>query len=89
MAEQTGYLEKRSDKDLDSKTANAGYGNYTKYARDVTSWGLPGYQGQPWCAVYQFWICAEIFGRQRALEIMGNGFYNCNSVRSHAKSKGT
>ena len=24
MAEQTGYLEKRSDKDLDSKTANAG-----------------------------------------------------------------
>ena len=89
MAEQTGYLEKRSDKDLDSKTANAGYGNYTKYARDVTSWGLPGYQGQPWCAVYQFWICAEIFGRQRALEIMGNGFYNCNSVRSHARSKGT
>ena len=89
MKEQVGYLEKKSPEDLDSKTENAGYGNYTKYARDVDSWGLPGYQGQPWCAVYQFWICAKVFGREKALKIMGNGFYNCNSVRSHAKAEGT
>lgn len=89
MAEQIGYLEKKSPSDLDSKTGNAGYGNYTKYARDVDEWGLSGYQGQPWCAVYQFWICAEVFGKKKALEIMGNGFYNCNSVRSFAKMKGT
>ena len=29
---EVGYAEKASNKDLDSKTANAGSGNYTKYA---------------------------------------------------------
>ena len=86
---QVGYLEKRSNSNLDSKTGNAGYNNYTKYSRDVNNMGLMGCQGQPWCATYQFWICAQIFGKSKALEIMGNGFYNCNSVKAHAKAKGT
>lgn len=86
---QVGYLEKRSNSNLDSKTGNAGYNNYTKYSRDVNNMGLMGCQGQPWCATYQFWICAQVFGKQKALEIMGNGFYNCNSVKAHAKAKGT
>ena len=86
---QVGYLEKRSNSQLDSKTGNAGYNNYTKYSRDVNNMGLMGCQGQPWCATYQFWICAQIFGKQKALGIMGNGFYNCNSVKAHSKSKGT
>lgn len=86
---QVGYLEKRSNSNLDSKTGNAGYNNYTKYSRDVNNMGLMGCQGQPWCATYQFWICAQVFGKQKALEIMGNGFYNCNSVKAHSKSKGT
>lgn len=89
MLEQVGYLEKASNSNLDSKIGNAGYGNYTKYARDVNNMGLMGCQGQPWCAVYQFWICAQIFGKSKALEIMGNGFYNCNNVKAHAKAKGT
>lgn len=89
LLEQVGYLEKASNSNLDSKTGNAGYGNYTKYARDVNNMGLMGCQGQPWCAVYQFWICAQIFGKSKALDIMGNGFYNCNSVKAHSKSKGT
>ena len=37
MAAESGYLEKASESNLDSKTGNAGYGNYTKYARDVNS----------------------------------------------------
>ena len=89
LGDQVGYLEKRSDSNLDSKTGNAGYGNYTKYSRDVNNMGLMGCQGQPWCATYQFWVCANVFGKAKALEIMGNGFYNCNSVKSHARSKGT
>lgn len=89
LKSQVGYLEKASNSNLDSKTGNAGYGNYTKYARDVNDMGLMGCQGQPWCAVYQFWICAQIFGKSKALEIMGSGFYNCNSVKAHSKSKGT
>ena len=86
---QVGYLEKRSNANLDSKIANAGYGNYTKYSRDVNNMGLMGCQGQPWCATYQFWNCAKIFGKAKALEIMGNGFCNCNSVKAHSRSKGT
>ena len=31
---EVGYLEKKTNSNLDSKTANAGYNNYTKYARD-------------------------------------------------------
>ncbi len=89
MSDQIGYLEKASNANLDSKAGNAGYNNYTKYARDVNGWGLMGCQGQPWCAVYQFWINVKIFGLAKALEIMGSGFYNCNSVKNHSKAKGT
>lgn len=34
---EIGYMEKKSLKNLDSKKANAGYGNYTKYSRDAAS----------------------------------------------------
>ena len=32
---EIGYIEKASNSNLDSKTANQGSGNYTKYARDL------------------------------------------------------
>ena len=83
------YLEKKSNAYLDDFTKNAGDKNYTKFARDVNSWGQPGCQGQPWCAVYQFWKLVKVFGLTKALQIMGGGFYNCQSVTRHAKQKGT
>ena len=83
------YLEKKSNAYLDDFTKNAGDKNYTKFARDVNSWNQPGCQGQPWCAVYQFWKLVRIFGLTKALQIMGGGFYNCQSVTRHAKEKGT
>lgn len=89
LDEQIGYMEKKSAESLDSKTANAGYNNYTKYSRDINSWGKIGCQGQPWCALYQFWIDVNIFGLEKAMEHMGEGFYNCNSVKAHAKANGT
>lgn len=46
--EEIRYLEKKSNSQLDSKTANAGSNNYTKYWRDIK----PDYQGQPWCAAF-------------------------------------
>ena len=48
---EVGYLEKSSNSQLDSKTANAGTANYTKYWRDIK----PEYQGQPWCACFVTW----------------------------------
>lgn len=43
----TPYLEKKSAAYLDDFQKNTGYNNYTKFARDVNSWGQPGCQGQP------------------------------------------
>lgn len=83
------YLEKKSNAYLDDFTKNAGDNNYTKFARDVNNWNQPGCQGQPWCAVYQFWKLVKVFGLTKALQIMGGGFYNCQSVTRHAKQKGT
>lgn len=65
---QIGYQEKADSAALDDPYANAGYNNYTKYSRDVDAWGLEGCQGQPWCATYQFWLEAKIFGVEKALE---------------------
>ena len=36
---EVGYLEKSSNSQLDSKTANAGTANYTKYWRDIKQIG--------------------------------------------------
>ena len=49
-----GYLEKASNSQLDDFQANAGSGNYTKFARDLDA--IPGFyngkkQGFPWCDV--------------------------------------
>lgn len=89
--ESTGkpYLEKKSNAYLDEFQKNAGYNNYTKFARDVNLWGQPGCQGQPWCAVYQFWKLVKVFGLKNALQIMGGGFYNCRSVTQHAQGNNT
>lgn len=88
-ASNGGYLEKKSNAYLDDFKKNAGYNNYTKFSRDVNSWGQPGCQGQPWCAVYQFWKLVNVLGITRALQIMGGGFYNCVSITNHAKANGT
>lgn len=63
---EIGYLEKASNSQLDSKTANAGSNNYTKYWRDVK----PSYQGQPWCAGFVSWCFMKAFGREKAKELL-------------------
>lgn len=88
-ASNGGYLEKKSNACLDDFKKNAGYNNYTRFARDVNSWGQPGCQAQPWCAEYQFWKLVKVLGITRALQIMGGGFYNCKSITNHAKNNGT
>ena len=88
-ASNGGYLEKKSNAYLDDFKKNAGYNNYTRFARDVNSWGQPGCQAQPWCAEYQFWKLVKVLGITRALQIMGGGFYNCKSITNHAKNNGT
>lgn len=53
---EVGYLEKRSARDEDSKTANAGSANFTKYGRWI------GCDGDYWCASFVCWCFHEAFG---------------------------
>lgn len=63
---EVGYLEKKSNSNLDSKTANAGSANYTKYWRDIK----PSYQGQPWCAAFITWCFVQAFGQAIAEKLL-------------------
>jgi len=66
--EDEGYIEKETNAQLDSKTANKGSNNYTKYSRDVNNWGLMGCQGQPWCCTMQFALEGYEYGKDVALQ---------------------
>lgn len=62
---EIGYREKNSAAGLDDKTANAGGGNYTKYARDLDA--IPGFyngpkQGFAWCDCWYDWLLVKAFG---------------------------
>ena len=47
-----GYLEKASNSQLESKTANAGYNNYTIFAKWYKEYFGEDFQAQPWCAMF-------------------------------------
>lgn len=66
MKNEIGYLEKKSNIQLDDKTANAGSNNYTKYWRDIK----PSYQGQPWCAAFVSWCFMKAFGLDKAKKLL-------------------
>jgi len=77
---EIGYLEKATNAQLDSKTANAGYNNYTKYWRDV----YPTYQGQPWCACQISWDMMTAFGLETAKKLLKHWPYvYCPAMRDY------
>ena len=78
--EEIGYLEKKSNADLDHKTKNSGYNNYTKYWRDLS----PSLQAQPWCAALIVW-CA------RQADITASiipTIFSCAQIRNWARDRG-
>ncbi len=74
-AAEVGYLEKKSNKDLNSKTANAGTKNYTKYGK----WfGMnPAY----WCAMFISWIFYKAYGTETGKKILGTYSASCETIR--------
>ena len=72
---EVGYLEKKSNSNLDRKTANAGYNNYTKYARDFDEKYPNFYNGKKngysWCDVFVDWCLVKAFGVDNALVLLG------------------
>ena len=62
---EVGYLEKASNSNLDSPTGNAGYNNYTKYARDLANAGYynGNKNGYAWCDVFVDWCFFKAYGK--------------------------
>ncbi len=71
---QVGYLEKRSNSQLDDKTANAGSANWNKYARDIDNKYPDFYNGKKngysWCDIFVDWCFIECFGYEKALKML-------------------
>lgn len=68
-----GYLEKKSNTQLDDFNANAGSGNYTKFARDLDA--IPGFyngkkQGVAWCDVFVDASFVYAFGAEAAKKLL-------------------
>ena len=60
---EVGYLEKADNHSLESKTANAGSGNYTKYAAEMSRYHAGIYaNGYPWCDTFVDWCMVRAFG---------------------------
>lgn len=72
---EVGYLEKASNYNLDSKTANAGSGNYTKYGRDMhriqpSNMDFPA----AWCDAFCDWCFWKAFGADLARKMLCGTF---------------
>lgn len=72
---ELGYLEKKSNASLDSKTANAGSGNYTKYNRDYIQWDKGGSINMQWCAAFVSWCFVMTFGLTEGKRLLCGGVH--------------
>ena len=71
---EVGYLEKASNSNLDSPTANAGYANWNKYARDIDQKYPDFYNGKKngyaWCDCFTDWCFITAFGRELGQKLL-------------------
>ncbi len=81
---QLGYLEKKSNKDLDSMTANAGSANWTKYGQ----WC--GLNPAAWCAMFVSWCFGQLTGSKAEAQKMLCGFLwaSCTQMYNAFKKAG-
>ena len=78
---EVGYLEKKSNSSLDSKTANAGSANYTKYNK------LPGFTNPAyWCAAFTSWCFYTAFGASEGKQVGFIYSQSCETIRSKFKA---
>ena len=71
---ELGYKEKATNSQLDDKTANAGSGNWTKYARDFDqkwpNWYNGKKNGFAWCDQFVDWCFLMAYGYENALRLL-------------------
>lgn len=80
---QVGYKEKTSTKDLKTFSANAGSGNYTKYAKEML-----GYNPAQWCAAFVEWN-GRAAGIPSDIIWQSPDAASTKNVLKHAKDNGT
>lgn len=72
--DEIGYYEKKSNSQLDSKTANAGSANYTKYAaffdQECPNWYNGKKNGYAWCDMFVDYCFHKAFGHENALSLL-------------------
>lgn len=88
---EIGYLEKKSNKNLDNKTANVGSANYTKYGRDMHNL-YPAVMDFPaaWCDAFVDWCFYKAYGVSTAKSLLCGNFddYTVTSAQLY-KNKGS
>lgn len=70
---EVGYLEKRTNSQLNDKTANAGWNNWTKYAAELDKLGdiyNGAKNGYYWCDVFVDWLFITTFGKETAMKML-------------------
>ena len=69
---EIGYHEKATNANLDTKTANSGKGNYTKYSRDLHKAGYynGNKQGFDWCDQFVDWCFFKLCGSKDKAEYL-------------------
>lgn len=77
--QELGYLEKKSNSQLNDKTANTGKnsGNYTKYEKDIF-----GSNGNFWCCTFVTWCMwtAANHDKEKVKSVMGSWSAACNTA---------
>lgn len=77
------YHEKATNSDLDDKYANAGDGNFTKYARDFDTLYPRWYNGRKngfaYCDIFVDWTFLTAFGYEKALELLCQPEESCGA----------
>ena len=91
---EIGYLEKATNAQLEDKTANAGSGNFTKYAAYLDSLGIYNFpkNGYAWCDMFVDWSFVTAFGLGTALAMtnqpMGGYGAGCTGSANYYKQAG-
>lgn len=70
---EVGYIEKETNSQLDSPSANPGDGNWNKYARDLDALGIV-YNGRKngyaWCDIFTDWCFIYTFGLEVGMALL-------------------
>lgn len=92
---EIGYHEKATNANLDSKTANGGNKNFTKYGRDLFNAGFfnGNKNGADWCAQFPTWCVWKLTGENKKkteyiLCVGGNLSAGCGFALKYYKAAG-